>query len=325
MSAPILLGGQLDRIPGSHDDGTDQGVLRTRLTLGDAVLVPPPSSFVATTSGSSIVTYPAGPLSGGESGRSGYPGSMHFNVGAGTTQFAIAEFQFYGRFFGLALMNRPQLDPTPFWDVEIDGRTYPGRLLGSNLNGDQQTGSVLAEGIHAFPIATDLRDHVHTVRIGCGSYASANNHLHILGLYLDKRYYSAPQPVAIPSEPVALTVASSATPDMTTEGTLLTVDPVTITTPSVPSGVERRARSIACVEFVGGSSDSDADLYQQLADGTWTRRWRASKDPWCDGVPALGTALYRPVGRMGLGQSFKAIIPFGSASGVKASTWMETR
>lgn len=161
MSAPILLGGQLDKIPGAHDDGSADGITVVKTLHQGLVRLPLyTDEWLTGVSGTATVS----PVSV-QSNLDGTQRALSFTVPAvtsGAQSAAWVEQTLYGRRIGVRFRrnNSASLAPFTLW---VDGVPYAVRETANRRHRASVVTSADYEGM--FLVADDLGPGPHTVRL----------------------------------------------------------------------------------------------------------------------------------------------------------------
>jgi hypothetical protein len=163
MSATLLLGGQIDRIPGGHDDGSDDGVLHAKLLGQGPVKLPLGGQNTQYQTG--VIGTATATLAQSSTNTDGTQQVMSMvvpAVTAGAQSGAWLEQTLYGRRIGVRFRrnNSASLPPFTLW---VDGVPYAVREVANRRHA--ATIVTYSDFESLFLIADDLGPGPHTVRV----------------------------------------------------------------------------------------------------------------------------------------------------------------
>lgn len=165
------------------DDGTESGVIRTRSVRSDLVRVPFRDGHITYNGSSAIVTREAW-----QENADGSASGFLVSVAAAATAPAIIEHLFYGRVYGIRLLqnyNSPNIGPgiTDF-GINIDGKSYP--VSGAYTRQDTNTSSTFPNGEAVLVIADDLPNGPHKATLIFPAHPTINAQWGLLGFAAER-------------------------------------------------------------------------------------------------------------------------------------------
>lgn len=205
----VLDGPAFDlQIAGVQDDGTTEGVVRSKIISGDLVRVPlfdlDVGSFVQGTGSASL-------------NRNAYSNSDHSGVGynlstpAGiATNLSTMYAVLYGRTVGVRFRK---LGSTPPFSLIVDGVPYGVPLMQRQTYFDAALGSLLGNGKEGIFVVSDLPDGPHSVRVVVGPDSAVARTLVVYGFLAERGAgYAAATPLDSLFGGGTLTAAAVAVP-----------------------------------------------------------------------------------------------------------------